>query len=200
MPLHRSGMSPDPVRQFHIWFDEARRTESALPEAMTLATADRRGQPAARTVLLRGADEGGFVFFTNYQSRKAMDLEENPQAALSFHWPASGRQVRIEGRVEKVAESLSDDYFASRPRGHQIGAHASAQSRTIAGREILEQEVERLTQNFSGQEIPRPRHWGGYRVVPAQLEFWQVGDSRLHDRFRYCLDAHGQWVLERLAP
>lgn len=200
IPLCLRDLNPDPLRQFQIWFDEAHGSGLSLPEAMTLATAGRNGRPAARIVLLRGVDERGFVFFTNYQSGKAQDIEENPQAALAFHWPEPGRQVRIEGIVEKVEESISDDYFAQRPRGHQIGAHASAQSRVIPDRNVLEQQFAQVTRTFAKQQIPRPAHWGGYRVVPDLLEFWQVGDNRLHDRFRYRRDPHHLWVVERLAP
>jgi pyridoxamine 5'-phosphate oxidase len=151
-------------------------------------------------VLLKGVDERGFVFFTNYESRKAQDLRENPFAALVFNWLPLSRQVRVEGTVEPLGADESDVYFASRPRGHQIEAHASPQSQVIEDRAFLDKQFKDVAQKFAGQDVPRPMHWGGYRVVPELLEFWQEGESRLHDRLRYRRDNTDHWVIERLAP
>ncbi len=193
-------MDPDPIRQFVRWFQDAEHAEIPLPNAMTLATSSRQGKPAARMVLLKGVDERGFVFYTNYESRKAQDLRVNPFAALVFCWLPLSRQVRIEGAVEPVERGESDLYFASRPRGHQIEAHASSQSQVIEDRLFLEQQFKDVAEKFAGQSVPRPPHWGGFRVVPEMLEFWQEGDNRLHDRLRYRRDNAGLWVIERLAP
>ena len=199
-PLHRQRLDADPFQQFRRWLTDAEQTGIELANAMTLATADRNGKPAARIVLLRGIDERGFAFFSNYQSRKGQELEENPFAALVFYWPELARQVRIEGIVELLSSAESDHYFASRPRGHQLEAHASAQSQVIASRQCLEQEFNKVEQQFARRDVPRPPHWGGYRVVPQVLEFWQQGDHRLHDRLRYRRSEQTGWVIERLAP
>lgn len=199
-PLHRQRLDADPFQQFRHWLTDAEQAGIELANAMTLATADRDGKPAARIVLLRGLDERGFAFFSNYHSRKGQQLSENPFAALVFYWPELARQVRIEGTVELLSPAESDHYFASRPRGHQLEAHASAQSQVIADRHCLEQEFSKAEQQFKGQEVPRPLHWGGYRVVPQVLEFWQQGAHRLHDRLRYRRDISNGWVIERLAP
>jgi len=167
---------------------------------MTLATASRAGKPSARMVLLKEVDARGFVFYTNYQGRKARELKENPFASLVFYWQPLSRQVRVEGAVERVAADESDRYFASRPRGHQLEAHASSQSQVIKDRGFLEEQFKTFTQMFAGQEIPRPAHWGGYRLLPETLEFWQEGEHRLHDRLRYRRVEDDQWVIERLAP
>jgi len=198
--LLRNSMDPDPIKQFASWLQEAEQAEIPLPNAMTLATSSRQGKPSARTVLLKEVDARGFVFFTNYQSRKAQELQENPSAALVFDWRPLSRQVRVEGEVELVRSGESDLYFASRPRGRQIGAHASPQSRVVEDHLFLERRFNEVTQKFAGQEVPRPRHWGGYLVVPEVVEFWQEGESRLHGRLRYRRVASGQWVIERLAP
>ena len=193
-------LDPDPFKQFTRWFADAEQAELPLHNAMTLATASRAGKPSARMVLLKEVDARGFVFYTNYQGRKARELKENPFAALVFYWQPLSRQVRVEGAVERVAADESDRYFASRPRGHQLEAHASSQSQVIKDRGFLEEQFKTFTQMFAGQEIPRPAHWGGYRLIPDTLEFWQEGEHRLHDRLRYRRIDHYQWVIERLAP
>ncbi len=197
--LSESELDPDPIRQFQRWFDEATSAGLIEPNAMTLATATRDGHPSARMVLLKGFDARGFVFYTNYESRKGGELEQNPQAALVFFWVELERQVRVEGRVERAAPAESDAYFASRPLGSQIGAWASAQSRVIAGREPLERRTAELEDEYAGREVPRPSQWGGYRVVPHVIEFWQGRPSRLHDRLRY-RQKDGGWIVERLSP
>ena len=199
-PLRRSGMDTDPIKQFIGWLQEAESAEIPQPDAMTLATCGRDGRPSARIVLLRGVDEYGFVFFTNYRSRKARNLEENPVAALTFHWLPLSRQVRVEGTVMPLGSSESDRYFAQRPRGHQIAAHASPQSQVIPDRCVLANQFVEISRKFEAKAVPRPRHWGGYRIAPDMVEFWQEGENRLHDRLRYRRDHTGCWVLERLAP
>jgi pyridoxamine 5'-phosphate oxidase len=199
-PLPADSLDADPIKQFVRWFQAAGQAGIPLPDAMTLATADQQGKPSARMVLLKGVDERGFVFFTNYQSQKAQDLTENPLAALVFCWLPLSRQVRIEGSVETLGAAESDAYFASRPRGHQIEAHASPQSRLIRDRAFLEKQFDAVARQYAGQDVPRPGHWGGYRIVPAMVEFWQEGANRLHDRLRYRRDRNGRWVIERLAP
>ena len=166
---------------------------------MTLATATADGRPTARIVLLKSFDERGFVFFTNYHSRKGDELSDNPRACLLFYWPQVWRQVRIEGAVEKVTADESDAYFSSRPLGSRIGAWASNQSEVVKSREDLEQQFAELSARY-GDQVPRPPHWGGYRVKPAMIEFWQGRDNRLHDRLRYSLQINGSWLIERLAP
>jgi len=193
-------LDPDPFKQFTRWFADAEQAELPLHNAMTLATASRAGKPSARMVLLKEVDARGFVFYTNYQGRKARELKENPFASLVFYWQPLSRQVRVEGAVERVAAVESDWYFASRPRRHQLEAHASSQSQVIKDRGFLEEQFKTFTQMFAGQEIPRPAHWGGYRLLPETLEFWQEGEHRLHDRLRYRRVDDDQWVIERLAP
>jgi pyridoxamine 5'-phosphate oxidase len=199
-PLRRASMDINPISQFTRWLQDAELAGIALPNAMTLATATPEGRPSARMVLLKGVDEHGFVLFTNYESRKALELKENPLAALVFCWLSLSRQVRVEGKVEPVAANASDQYFASRPRGYQIEAHASPQSQVIEDRGFLERRFRDLTRTFDGQEVPRPPHWGGYRLIPEVLEFWQEGEHRLHDRLRYRRVRSDQWLIERLAP
>ena len=198
--LGEGDVDSDPFRQFRVWFDDAVNAGLLEPNAMTLATASRDGRPSARMVLLKGFDERGFVFYTNYESRKGRDLVETPYAALIFFWGDLERQVRIEGTVERVATEESDLYFHSRPEGSQIGAVASHQSQVIASREVIEQRVAELSEEYAGREIPRPAYWGGFRVVPESIEFWQGRPNRLHDRLRYRREDDGVWVIERLSP
>jgi pyridoxamine 5'-phosphate oxidase len=198
--LDEAGVAADPIQQFGIWWQEALQSEIVEVNAMTLATANEQGVPSARIVLLKGYDERGFVFFSNYESKKAGDLQVNPMASLVFFWKELERQVRISGRVEKVTELESDQYFQSRPECSRIGAWASPQSTVISSRQVIEEKVEALQVSFEGKEIPRPLHWGGYRVVPSNIEFWQGRSSRLHDRIQYTLQSDGNWIIERLAP
>ena len=188
------------MAQFKRWLEDAEHAELPHANAMTLATVNNEGQPSARIVLLRGFDERGFCFYTNYESDKGKQLADKPLAALVFFWPQLGRQVRIEGHVEILTTHESDQYFATRPRGHQLSAHASQQSRVIKKRELLEEQQAKVEDRFAGQEVPRPEHWGGYRVVPETIEFWQEGEQRLHDRLRYKRDSEKNWLIERLCP
>jgi pyridoxamine 5'-phosphate oxidase len=198
--LHEENLDPDPIRQFALWFDEATKSAVAEPNAMTLATCTIDGRPSARIVLLRGLDERGFAFFTNYESRKARELDKNPWAALVFFWHELERQVRVEGRVERVSAEDSDVYFHSRPANSRTGAWASPQSEVIPSKQALEERFGDLEDRFADGAVPRPPHWGGYRLVPDTVEFWQGRPSRLHDRLRYTRRQHGDWLLERLAP
>ncbi|MCO4888681.1 pyridoxamine 5'-phosphate oxidase [Cupriavidus sp. WGtm5] len=197
--LSESDVAPDPMSQFRRWFDEAVTAKLPEPNAMTLATVDADGQPSARIVLLKGIDDRGFTFFTNYESRKGLDLAANPRAALLFHWVQLERQVRVEGRVEKVSEDESDAYFATRPLGSRVGAWASAQSREVTGRDVLEQREQEYRSKY-GENPPRPPYWGGYRLVPTALEFWQGRPSRLHDRIAYRVQPGIGWQIVRLSP
>jgi pyridoxamine 5'-phosphate oxidase len=199
--LTKSNADPSPIRQFDRWFKELGQHGVSDQDAisMTLATADNQGRPSARIVLLKSFDNQGFVFYTNYDSRKGKELEENSRACLLFYWTAVWRQVRIEGTVEKVSTHESDQYFASRPLGSRIGAWASEQSQAVENRELLEKHFEEYSEKF-GDNVPRPPHWGGYRVKPATIEFWQGRDNRLHDRLRYTWQDDGSWLIERLAP
>lgn len=198
--LHESEVDADPFRQFQSWFDAAREASLLEPNAMALATVAADGRPSLRMVLLKGADERGFAFYTNYESRKGRELADTPWAALTFFWPEMERQIRIEGSVEQVSAEESDAYFHSRPIGSQLSASVSHQSEVIAGRETLEQQVAELGARYQDQEIPRPENWGGFRVVPDTIEFWQGRPNRLHDRLRYRLLARGAWQIERLSP
>ncbi|MBD2073219.1 pyridoxamine 5'-phosphate oxidase [Phormidium sp. FACHB-592] len=197
--LNEADVDPDPIQQFQRWLDQAIAAELPEPNAMTLATATRDGIPSARIVLLKGLDARGFAFYTNYESRKGRELADNPQAALVFLWTVLERQVRIEGQVEKVTAAETDAYFQSRPLASRLGAWASEQSRVIRDREVLEKRFAELKATYADETVPRPPHWGGYRVIPHQIEFWQGRTSRLHDRLRYRLE-EGNWHLERLAP
>ncbi|GEN24549.1 pyridoxine/pyridoxamine 5'-phosphate oxidase [Halomonas cupida] len=197
--LDESRVPADPLTMFDEWFALARATDPDDANAMTLATVDSQGFPHARVVLLKGFDQRGMVFFTNYNSHKGSELANVPQAALTFWWPQLARQVRIEGSVEQVSEAESDEYFASRPRGSQLGAWIATQSVVIPDRNWIEERQQRFEQAYEGQEIPRPVHWGGYRVKPEMIEFWQGQPSRLHDRVRYQLRDRN-WEVVRLAP
>ena len=198
-PLDPDACDADPIVEVRRWMQEAVAAQLPTPNAMTLATVDEHGRPAARIVLLKEIDDRGFTFYTNYQSRKGDDLTAHPFAALVLYWDALHRQIRIEGAVEKVTPEESDAYFASRPRGSQLGAIASPQSRPIPTRAHLEERVRELDQEIGAREPARPAHWGGYRVVPEMIELWQGQPSRLHDRVRYRKSADG-WVRDRLAP
>jgi pyridoxamine 5'-phosphate oxidase len=199
--LDVKDVDENPIAQFGKWLKEALDAQVPEPNAMTLATCTPEGKPAARIVLLKGYDEAGFVFFTNYESRKGKELLHNPNAALVFSWLELQRQVRIEGKVQKVAPEQSTAYFQSRPKGSQIGAWASPQSRVIGEREMLEEKVQKLEEKYANEdELPRPKHWGGYVVQPRLIEFWQGRPSRLHDRIQYTLQSSGNWLIERLAP
>jgi pyridoxamine 5'-phosphate oxidase len=198
--LREEDLAPDPFIQFGVWFDEVAQADIREPNAMTLATATPDGRPSARMVLLKGADARGFNFFTNYESRKGNELTANPRAALVFFWVQLERQVRVEGHVERLSSEESDAYFASRPEGSQLGAWASQQSAVLPGRGPLEARYEELRAQYEGHEAPRPPFWGGYRVVPETVEFWQGRVNRLHDRLRYRRQSDGSWVIERLSP
>lgn len=196
--LTENDAAQNPIQQFAKWWDEAQTSEIDEINAMTLATADANGKPSARIVLLKGFDENGFVFFTNYESHKGKELLINPHACLVFFWKELERQIRIEGIVEKTSAQESDEYFFSRPAGSRIGAWASPQSTVINNRTILDENVQKFTNDF-GENIPRPSHWGGYRVMPSLIEFWQGRSNRLHDRIQYKKE-NCEWVMERLAP
>ncbi len=198
--LDEKTIQKDPVRQFRRWFREAAKAGIAMPEAVALATATHDGRPSVRMVLLKGFDRKGFVFFTNYRSRKGRELIDNPRAELAFWWGPMERQVRIEGRVERISAKESDAYFRSRPRDSRIGAHVSQQSEVIASREVLERAMAALVAQFEGKRIPRPPHWGGFRLIPELVEFWQGREARLHDRIRYERGRGNSWTIQRLAP
>jgi pyridoxamine 5'-phosphate oxidase len=221
--LRRSDLDADPVAQFNRWFEQAAgaRTSGRLRgalikiyksllglgsaeridvNAMTLATADKEGRPSARIVLLKGVDARGFIFFTNYDSRKGHELTENPNAALVFYWPDQELQVNVAGRAVKVPQAESEAYFRSRPRGSRLAAWASRQSEVLENREVLESQWRALQAKFPGEEVPMPPNWGGFVLAPERIEFWQGRPSRLHDRFRYLKQPDGKWLIERLSP
>lgn len=198
--LHKEDLAADPIEQLQRWLADAAAADPDDYTSMTLATAGRDGRPSARTVLLKGCDARGLVFYTNYNSRKGQELAENPRAALVLYWPVLDRQVRIEGRVEKTSREESEAYFRSRPLGSRIGASISRQSSVLADRTTLEEAAHEITERF-GDDPPLPGFWGGYRVVPEQIEFWQGRPDRLHDRLRYQREeGDGGWVIERLSP
>jgi pyridoxamine 5'-phosphate oxidase len=197
--LTESAADPDPIAQFRRWFDTALAADLHEPNAMTLATATPEGRPSARIVLLKGFDERGFVFYTSYEGRKSEEIEASPRCALVFYWGELERQVRVEGGVSRIPEEESDEYFGSRPRGSQLGAWASEQSRPVEGRDALEERLRNLEAEYEGREVLRPPFWGGYRVEPEVIEFWQGRENRLHDRLVYRRSG-GSWRRERLQP
>ncbi|HKV45154.1 MAG TPA: pyridoxamine 5'-phosphate oxidase [bacterium] len=198
--LDEADVHPDPFVQFRRWLDEEVQAGLRLPAAMMIATSSRDGGPSVRTVLLNGLDARGLVFYTNYESRKARDLAENPAGAILFYWPRAGRQVRAEGPVAKTFADESDAYFRARPRESQLSAWASHQSDVVASRAVLEARVRALAEEYRDRQVPRPPHWGGYRIAPAVFEFWQGRLNRLHDRLCYRLVEAGRWRIERLSP
>jgi pyridoxamine 5'-phosphate oxidase len=198
--LSEKDLARDPFRQFERWFQEVEAAKVTEPNAAVLATAAKDGRPSARMVLLKAVDGRGFVFYTNYDSRKGRELEANPRAAYVFPWIALERQVIVEGTVAKGAREESEAYFHSRPRASQLAAWASPQSSILAGREALDDAMKAMERKYAGREAPLPANWGGFRIVPETVEFWQGRRSRLHDRLRYRREANGAWVVERLAP
>ncbi len=198
--LTRKNVDPNPFKQFEQWFQAAAEAEPVLPEAVSLATATQEGRLSSRMVLLKDFDERGFVFYTHYESRKGVELAENPKAALVFYWRQLERQICITGSVSKVSREESEAYFRTRLRGSQIGALTSRQSEVIADRKVLESRFQQLMAEYEGREIPLPPYWGGYRLSPATIEFWQGRPDRLHDRLLYRRQSDGPWQLERLSP
>jgi len=198
--LNDGVLSEDPISQFNDWYRQAVERGIAMPDAMALATATRDGRPSVRMVLLKQVDKGGLVFYTNYESRKGKELSENPRAALTFFWAELNRSVRVEGFVEKLSEGESDRYFASRPRESQLSSHVSSQSSVVEGRAQLDGKYEQLRSDFEGRPIPRPALWGGYRLRPERIEFWQQRFARLNDRILFTLGPDGSWSTCRLAP
>ncbi|PYM14774.1 MAG: pyridoxamine 5'-phosphate oxidase [Verrucomicrobia bacterium] len=197
--LRRADLDPDPIAQFGKWLQQTIDAQMLEPTAMTLATVGKSGRPSARIVLLKGVDERGLIFYTNYESRKARELAENPQGALVFYWAELERQVRVTGVVSSISREESEAYFKTRPRGHQLGAWVSTQSDVIASRGVLEERLELFEQKYP-DTVPLPPFWGGYILSPTEIEFWQGRQNRLHDRFRYTKQANGNWLIERLAP
>jgi pyridoxamine 5'-phosphate oxidase len=193
-------LDSDPLRQFQKWFEQALKAGIREPNAMVLATASGTGQPSTRIVLLKGIDERGFAFFTNYESRKAVELDTNPRAALNFPWVDLERQVNVIGEVTKISAQESEAYFRSRPRGNRLGAWASRQSEVITDRSVIETRMEELASKYTDDSIPMPPYWGGFRLSPSEIEFWQGRPNRLHDRFRYLRQSSGLWKVNRLSP
>ena len=198
--LRRADLDPNPIKQFDTWFAAAIKAGIRDANAMSLATATTEGKPSVRVVLLKTFDEAGFVFFTNYLSSKGRNLDENPRAALVLYWMEVERQIRIEGTIEKVSREESEAYFRTRPFGAQIGAWASQQSEVLDARRVLDARLAEMTQRFAGGDIPLPPHWGGYRLKPQTIEFWQGRTNRLHDRLRYTRQSNDSWLIDRLAP
>ncbi len=198
--LRKADLAADPLQQFRHWFDQALAAGTNEPNAMVLATADAAGKPSTRVVLLKGLDERGFVFFTNYESRKARELAVNRHAALNFFWVELERQVCVTGSVTQVPREEAEAYFKTRPRGSRLGAWASKQSDTVSSREVLEARLQELEKKYPGEEIPLPPFWGGYVLAPREIDFWQGRPNRLHDRFRYSKQSDGRWLVERLSP
>jgi len=198
--LRRSDLNPDPIKQFANWYTIAIETGIGDVNAMSLATAGQDAKPSVRIVLLKSFDEDGFVFFTNYESEKGKQLEANPYAALGFYWIELDRQIRISGKVDKTSRKESQTYFRSRPVGSQLSAWASRQSAVLDGRRVLDARMEEMNERFADKRVPLPPHWGGYRLKPDNMEFWQGRSNRLHDRFRYTRQSDGSWLIERLAP
>ena len=199
-PLREEDVDPDPIRQFHAWFQAATDVGVPMPEAAAVATADGDGSPSVRMVLVKQVDESGFVFYTNYESRKARDLAANPRAALLFYWGPLGRQVRIEGPVARTTAQESATYIRSRLRGSRLSALSSPQSRPVQSRAVLENRVAELSERYAGEDLPLPDNWGGFRLTPESFEFWQNRQDRLHDRLLYRPHPEGGWTIERLAP
>jgi pyridoxamine 5'-phosphate oxidase len=200
MVLHKSDLNPNPIEQLEAWLADAQAAHIQEPRAMTLATATPEGIPSARMVLLRGLDERGLVFYTHYDSPKGRDLTANPRAAVVFYWDVLRRQVRVQGLISRVAQAESEAYFSTRPVGHRLSAWASPQSQPIPNRAVLEERLAEVTAHFAHGDVPLPPHWGGFRLTPDTFEFWQNGENRLHDRFRYTRSDNDQWRIERLAP
>jgi len=197
--LTENSVDKNPFRQFTKWFEEAQERDVLEPNAMSLCTVDAEGQPSVRTVLLKYFDTSGFVFFTNHGSKKAGDMKENPRVAVLFPWLDLQRQVRIRGRAEKISMLEASKYFASRPRGSQLGAWVSDQSQVVSNRQLLMDKFRQLKDKFSGKDVPMPKMWGGYRIVPEGFEFWQGGEHRIHDRIQYRKE-NDEWIIERLMP